>query len=161
MPRERAMRGAARALLLAALLATHGVAVAAACSVSTVPVAFGAYSPLAAIARESVGSIDVSCGDPAAGSVSYAIALSAGAGTYASRVMASGGSFLAYNLFRDSARNLVWGDGTGGSVVVSDSYIVATSPTVRSYTVYGRIAGGQRQAAVGTYGDRIIVTVAF
>jgi spore coat protein U-like protein len=151
-----------RAAMAAMLLLTASAANAIpACTVSIVPVAFGAYSPLSDASRESMGSVAVSCSDAVSSAVSYSIALGAGAGTYASRLMASGGYPLAYNLFTDPGRNLVWGDGTGGSSTVGDSYTIATSPTLRSYPVYGRIPGGQTQAHQGTYADSITVTVTF
>jgi spore coat protein U-like protein len=157
-PVSAAMRAALPAMLL---LAATAVRAAPACTVSIVPVAFGAYSPLSGASRESVGSVGVSCSDAVSSSVSYSIALSAGTGTYASRLMASAGYSLTYNLFTDSGRSLIWGDGAGGSSVVGDSYTIATSPTLRAYPVYGRIPGGQTQAHQGTYADSITVTVTF
>ena len=156
------MKTAARAFVLAlGPLAFGTPALAASCSVSTGSVAFGSYSPLSGAARESTGSVIVSCSEALSGVVSYNIALGAGAGTYTSRVMLSGVHVLGYNLFKDSARALVWGDGTGGSTLVSDSYTMISSPTIRTYPVYGRIPGGQTSAHVGTYSDTIMVTVAF
>jgi spore coat protein U-like protein len=143
------------------LFAAIAASAAPICTVSTVPVAFGAYSPLDGIARDSVGSVAVSCGDAPSSTISYSIALSPGAGTYASRTLVSGAHSLRYNLYLDPARTLVWGDGTGGSSTIGDSYAVVVSPTIRTYPAYGRIPGGQTHAHVGSYGDSIIVTVSF
>jgi spore coat protein U-like protein len=134
---------------------------ATACTVSTTGIAFGTYSPIGNGSRESVGSVDVSCSATAGGTVSYAITFTAGAGTYSARQMASGANRLAYNLFTDSPRTLVWGDGSGGTSFVSDRYSLVTSPTARSYNVYGRIPGGQTRARVGSYSDNITVTVTY
>ena len=142
-------------------LAFGAPAVAASCDVSTMSVAFGVYSPLSGASRESTGSVIVSCHEVLSGVVSYSITLSAGNGSYASRSMLSGGHALGYYLFKDSARTLVWGDGTGGSTLLGDSYTMILSPTTRTYPVYGRIPGGQTQARVGTYVDTIMVTVTF
>jgi spore coat protein U-like protein len=142
-------------------LATGGARAATTCSVTTTGVAFGTYSPLGNNTRDSVGGIDVSCSAQAGSTVSYAITLTAGTGSYASRQMASGADRLAYNLFTDSPRSLVWGDGTGGTSIVSDSYTLATSPMVRSYNAYGRIPGGQSQARVGSYSDNLVITVTY
>jgi spore coat protein U-like protein len=103
----------------------------------------------------------VSCTDAVGNNVSYAIALTSGTGSYAARQLASGADRLGYNLFKDSARTLVWGDGTSGTSTLSDSYTLAVSPTVRAYPVYGRIPGGQNLTKVGTYGDSITVTVTY
>lgn len=156
------LNAAARAFLLAlGPLLLGARAIAASCDVSTVSVAFGNYSPLSGASRESTGSVRVSCNEALSGVVSYAITLGRGTGSYASRSMLSGGHALGYNLFQDSARTLVWGDGTGGSTVVGDSYTMTSSPTTRTYPVYGRIPGGQTHAQVGTYVDTIMVTVTF
>jgi spore coat protein U-like protein len=153
-------------LLLPAILALAAgapslVQAATACMASTTSVAFGAYSPISYTSRESTGSVEVSCTDQVGNTVSYTITLTAGTGRYAARELASGANRLGYNLFTDSPRTLVWGDGTGGTSTVSDSYTLAASPTLRSYTVYGRIPGGQNQTPVGTYADSITVTVTY
>src|SRR5258705_13899924 len=118
MSRELAVNAAARALVLATiLLAVTTLSKAAVCTVSTPSVAFGSYSPLTGASRESIGGVDVTCSTLIVGTVSYAISLSAGTGPYAARQMASGAHSLGYNLFKDSARSLVWGDGTSGTSI--------------------------------------------
>ena len=42
---------------------------------------------------------------------------------------------LAYNLYREASRSIIWGDGTGGSAVGSG--------TGATHTVYGRIPSRQ------------------
>jgi len=66
------------------------------------------------------------------------------------------GSVLAYNLYLDSTRLTIWGDGTGGTGTFSG---MGTGSDVGT-TVYGRIPAGQN-VAVGTYSDLITVTVTF
>ena len=56
------------------------------------------------------GSLGVMCDV----SVPYTIALGSGNGAYASRRMVSGGNFLAYNLYTDVARTMIWGAGPQG-----------------------------------------------
>jgi spore coat protein U-like protein len=153
-------------LLMPAIFALACVApglaqAATACAASTTSVAFGTYSSIRSVSRESTGSVDVSCTDTVGKGVSYAIALTSGTGSYAARQLASGADHLGYNLFQDSARTLVWGDGTSGTSTLSDSYTLAVSPTVRSYPVYGRIPGGQNLTRVGSYGDSVTVTVTY
>lgn len=98
----------------------------------------------------TTGTVEVSCG----ASASYTISLSAGFGTFASRVMTGGASQLDYNLFTDSQRVTVWGDGTAGSTTVS------ATGTGASYTVYGLIPARQNVPA-GSYSDTITVTVTY
>lgn len=148
-------------LVSALLLASSAAGAATLCTVTTTAVAFGAYRSLSGLARESSGSVDVNCTAQIGSAVSYTITLTAGTGTYASRQLASGANRLGYNLFKDSAYSLVWGDGTGGSSSVSDSYTLAAPPTLRSYTVYGRIPGGQNLTRVGAYSDSVTVTVSY
>jgi len=66
---------------------------------------------------------------------------------------------LQYNLYVDASRSQIWGDGSGGTLVVNDSYSLATSPTTRQYFVYGRIAGGQSGGTAGIYNDAITITL--
>ena len=120
------------------------------CTVSVVNVAFGGYDVFDAQPTETTGTVTVACGS----STAYTISLSAGFGTFASRVMTNGTSQLGYNLFTDSQRLTVWGDGTSGTATVSDT------ATGGSYPVYGLIPALQNVPA-GTYSDTITVTVTY
>ena len=131
-------RSLPRWLLLLTLWA--GVAYAGTdCTVSTSGVAFGSFDPIANTNRDVNGTITVTCTGNIGASVSYRLMLSAGGGTFPTRKMASGANNLNYNLYTDSARTSVWGDGSGATSIITDSYTFAVSPTVRTYTVYGRI----------------------
>jgi spore coat protein U-like protein len=136
-----------------------GIAVAAtspsagaACSLNVQGVIFGTYDTFSASNLDSTGNIAVTCDL----GTSYTVSLSPGTGTYASRRLASGGDVLSYNLFVDPTRQVIWGDGTGGTFTVSGAGIT----TAVNYTVYGRIPSGQN-ASVGNYSDSITVTVTF
>jgi spore coat protein U-like protein len=61
---------------------------------------------------------------------------------------------LRFNLYRDSARQEIWGDGTGNTFVVTGT----GTGNIISFTVYGRIPGGQRIPAE-LYSDQINVIV--
>lgn len=65
---------------------------------------------------------------------------------------------LRYNLYLDSSRTTVWGDGTGGTRVYSDR----AQPNNHTVTVpvFGRIYGAQDVGA-GSYADSLIVTLDF
>ncbi|RDS79325.1 SCPU domain-containing protein [Dyella monticola] len=120
------------------------------CSATTTGVSFGTYDPFASAPLDSTGSVSVTC----SASTSYIVALSAGQGSFASRTMSSGAHLLAYNLYTDTLRTTVWGDGSGSTTTVPGS------GTSASYTVYGRVPALQN-AYVGAYSDSIIVTVSF
>jgi spore coat protein U-like protein len=139
----------ARAAVLAfGLLAA--VPAGAGCSMGVVNVVFGAYNTLSASSLDGAGSVSVTCD----ATTSFQIALSKGQGSFAARQLQSGADVLYYNLYTDALRSLIWGDGTVGTTLVSGSGTAAT------YTVYGRIPGGQNLPA-GSYGDSITVTLDF
>lgn len=128
---------------------------------TTAGVAFGSYNPFSAANNDSTGHIDVTCTAVLAGTGSYTIALNAGHGSFANRQLMSGVNFLNYNVYADSARSQIWGDGIGGgTVMVSDTYNILLLPVTRSYTVYGRIPGSQNKPA-GTYSDTLTITVTY
>lgn len=143
------MRFAWAWLILPACLALPMRAHAANCSVSVVNVAFASYDVFTPAATNTTGTVKVKC--PA--SATYTISLSAGAGTFASRVMLNGSYKLNYNLYTDSQDLTIWGDGTSGTVTISGS-------GGASYTVYGLIPALQN-VPVGSYSDTITVTVTF
>jgi spore coat protein U-like protein len=133
------------------------------CSVSTSSLAFGSYNPLAGSNVDSTATVRVSCGGVAGLLVPYQIALSTGAGSFTSRRMVAGSASLAYNLYSDVGHSSVWGDGSGGSVVVNGSFLLdalGTAPA-QTQTVYGRIPSGQRSAQPGSYSDTITITLTY
>lgn len=128
------------------------VARAANCTVSTTGLNFGTYDVFSTFNDDVTATITVNCTDTTA----YSIWLSSGSGTFASRTLTTVGSVLAYNLYLDSTRLTIWGDGTGGTGTFSG---VGTGAKVDT-PVYGRIPAGQN-VAVGSYSDLITVTVNF
>jgi len=131
----------------------------AACTVSSTGVAFGAYNPQVGTADDSTGTIDVDC-HPSDHSVE--IEIGAGLyGTIGTRRMSSGAATLNYNLYTTATRNIIWGDGTQGSVTQTLTGGSVSGGTRRfSASVYGRIPA-QQNVPAGTYDDTLIVTVTF
>lgn len=145
--------------------AAHALCVSGLCSctMSTTGVAFGSYNPLTASNIDTVGSVTVKCGGVAGLLIPYTVDIGTGAGTYAQRQMSSGGNRLNYNLYLDSTRSTVWGDGTGGSGHVSSGVtldVLGLSPG-NVHTVYGRLPALQTTAVPGGYTDTITVTVTY
>lgn len=122
----------------------------AACNVTVVNVAFGNYDVFNTSDTDTTGTVKVTCD----ASTSYTIAISAGSGTFASRVMMNGSFQLDYNLFTDPQRLTIWGDGTGGTTTV------AATDSGATYTVYGLIPARQNVQA-GSYVDTLTVTVTY
>jgi spore coat protein U-like protein len=155
-------------LFACSLLATPHAEASFGCSVTVVGVNFGAYDPLAAAPDDSAGRVDVTCSNvPGTGNdnVSYTVTLSPGAaGVYAPRQLAAGNGRLAYNLFRDSGRSQIWGNGNGGTFLVTGQMKIGpgsgNSSRTNSHDVHGRVPP-QQDAAAGAYGDTIVVTLTF
>lgn len=144
------------------LAALPGLARAVAtCDVSAVGVGFGSYDLFNPAPTDATGDIAVSCSLLGLVSllVSYEIELSpGGSGNYSLRTMAGGSGNLSYNLYTDSARTTVWGDGSSGTGTVSDGYLLGLLTVTRHYPVHGRIPAGQHISAEN-YSDTIFVTV--
>jgi len=171
---QRAACGAsALALGLAGLLGARDAAAACtgvglfSCSATVsvpTPLAFGNYDPAASAPRDNTTNVNVTGTVTGLGilvTLSYSISLDAGAsGSITDRRLSGpNSSLLAYNLYTDSARSTVWGNGT-----VTDSYSALASlggtAVQRSYTVYGRVPAGQ-YVAPGGYSNTITVTVTY
>ncbi len=133
------------------------------CIVSATSVNFGAYNPFSPVPLDGVGEVRVGCKLlgllPLDLIVNYSVSLSAGSsGVFSGRQMVSAGNRLNYNLYTGASRISVWGNGSGGSSTVSDSYLLSLIVTTRSYSIYGRIPPGQNLPA-GAYTETIVVTV--
>ena len=147
------------AAILSACSTSPAYALLQSCSVSATAMSFGAYDPTSATARDSTGTVTVTCTATLGISASWDILLSTGSsGSFSPRRLFSGGSSLQYNLYTSSGRTQVWGDGTAGTGKVSDSHPLLVGTSQYSYTTYGRIPALQ-DLAPGTYTDTITVTV--
>lgn len=150
---------------LAYLMATPAEAACAplslcSCTTTATGVSFGTYDPTASGTRTTTGNVHVFCTLLVAIAGSFTIDLSTGgSNSYSGRTLRNGASSLRYNLFTDNARSQIWGNGTGGSANVSQSF-TGLLLIDRTATIYGSIAAGQNVPA-GTYSDTIIVTVSY
>jgi spore coat protein U-like protein len=129
---------------------------ATSCSIAVVsPVSFGVYDVFSTVPNDNgVGSLTVDC--QGSGNTTFVAALGDGRGHgYAPRVMRDGEKSLNYNLYTDATRSVVWGDGSGGSQIVT-----FTKNKNVTMDVFGRIPAGQ-DVPVGTYTDNITATVTF
>nr|WP_298249647.1 spore coat U domain-containing protein [uncultured Halomonas sp.] len=161
-----------RKALAAALIVSAGLWPASAlavvtCTVSSSNVAFGVYEPLTGSNLDSAGSIVIECERAAFDgnyTVPFEVTLSpSGNGSFVPRVMSSGAGILEYNIYTAASRNVVWGDGAGGTASRNGSIslpFLNFGPEETTITTYGRIPGGQFVPA-GSYSDIITVTVAY
>ena len=129
--------------------------VSAVCTISTAPVAFGAYDPVvtnAAAALNGTGTLTVACTKGAAATIDLGVGGNLSAG---SRRMTSGSDFLNYALYKDAARTQVWGTGmaTGTTLTYNSASKASTN-----LTVYGTVPGAQ-DVTVGSYSDVVVATI--
>ena len=143
-------------LATAALLITVSAAQAA-CTITTTAVSFGSYNVFSASADDGTGQITYRCTSPRPPVVT--IQLDKGASpSFSPRQMRKGAETLNYNLYLDSTRSTIWGDGTGGTQVYSRA-----SPPLNqniNLSVFGRIPAGQDVSA-GTYSATVTGTIFF
>jgi len=153
---------AAVGLTAGLLLPQPAMALLEGCEVSATGVDFGIYDPLSASDNEATGNVTVTCTVTLVGlTVTYEIRLdTGGSGTYFPREMTSGTHTLEYQLYIDSARTTVWGDGSSGTDTWNVTTLLQVGTTVDDYTIYGSIPASQMVAA-GTYGDTITVTLEY
>lgn len=129
--------------------------ITATCVVNASSLAFGAYNPVLNTNLDVTGTVSVSCTN----ATPYNVGLDAGAGTGATvtnRKLTSGANTLTYQIYRDSARTLNWGNTAG-----TDTIAGTGNGSAQSITAYGRIVSGQTTAAVGSYTDTVTVTITY
>jgi spore coat protein U-like protein len=160
-----------RSMRLAAILSiglglNAPLARAVSCTVSTSGIAFGSYDVLATSALDVAGALDGSCsttsGDNPPLTASYTISLTGGVSVTFSRQMASGTNRLNYNLYIDSIRSVVWGDGTAGTSKLSGGPRLTPGQSSKPihHDFYGRVPALQ-DVSVGSYTDNLTITVDF
>jgi spore coat protein U-like protein len=125
------------------------------CAITAIAsVDFGTYDVFSSFPNNNgVGSITIDC---QGGGSNILVALSNGqSSNYVSRLMRSGENSMKYNLYTSAARNVVWGDGTGGS-----STMMINKNSTTTLSVFGQIPAEQ-DAAVGFYTDSITTIIIF
>lgn len=149
------------AALLLSMLAARA-ACAQTCAVSSSGLTFGTYDPFASTAASITGTVSVTCQAVAAVGLSYSIQIgTGGGGAFSTRMLASGSGRLSYQLYTTTTRSTVWGDGTGGTGVVSDGYLLAAlGSNSKTYTIYGSITARQMVPA-GVYSDTSAVLIVY
>ena len=126
------------------------------CTISTTPVAFGAYDPVgtnATTPSNNTGTVSISCTKGTTTPISLDLGANA---TGSTRRMTDGTDYLTYELYQDTGRTTVWG--ASGSA----QYTPAVSPgkAARAFTIFAQIAAGQDVGA-GSYTDTVTATVNF
>ena len=141
----------------------------AGCTTSSSGLAFGAYPTLGFAGQlgsadvTSTASISVACQGMPAGS-SYTLALgpsAAGSGNrIGTRYLANtrGGDPMAFNLFTDANRTIVWGDGVTGALIRGT---LDAGGSHSSVSVYGKIPAGQSTLRAGSFQGSMTITLTY
>jgi spore coat protein U-like protein len=127
------------------------------CTISTAPVSFGAYDPVAANATaplDANGTVTVTCTKGAVAKVGLDVGTHS-AGT-TRRMLGGTDAHLTYELYKDASHATVWGNTLDTALDIP----AAPNRNPRNFGVYGRVAAAQ-DAAVGTYTDTVVATVNF
>lgn len=158
------LAGALVAATLPAMAATKtqsitvSATVAANCVIGAQSLNFGSYDGTAALTTSGDVSVRCSNGTP------YTVLLSAGAGTFAQRLLGNGGSkSLQYNLYTSSAYGTVWGDGSASTGTLGGTGSGLSASQVKTHTIYGQLpnSASNQDAPAGSYSDSIVVTVSY
>ena len=149
--------------LLVLLAPAPVLAQSALCSFTSTPgAAFGPYDDALATPTDTSTSVVVNClrnGGPANITVTLQLGPSAGSGQIANRAMRAGAESLAYNLYRDAGRSLVWGQTAGvdaGTLGING--IPNNGSKNGTFVIYGRIPA-QQSVGAGAYTDSVQITV--
>lgn len=132
--------------------------IAAECSVTTTGLAFGALTGNSLRSAKTLGKLIVNCRGKTGERVSYRVRLTTGQGSFRARLMQSGSSKLAYNLYLDASHTQVWGDGTGNTSEISDTMLLPGSFYSRLYPVYARVVAAGTPPS-GSYADVVTVQI--
>ena len=121
MIRDRKLRWRAVAVSVTLLVAwphssTDADQTVALCTIDSSGLEFGIYDPLDPAPLDATGGITYTC----SAHIVVAIAMTPGTSGSFERTMAGGADRLAYNLYLDSARTKVWGDGALGTTTHVD-----------------------------------------
>ena len=160
MPRSRLTVNVILVCVASAGFAPGMASAATTCSVSANSGISFNYSPIAQSGITSSGTVQISCTGLGSGLAFYAVALSAGQGTFVTRKMTDGkGNALTYNLYKNASDTQVWGDGSGSTQPFSGSYSPGNGTSI--FTYYGLITPAGQDIPAGTYADSPTITVNF
>lgn len=127
------------------------------CSATVTDVDFGLPDPLAGDAVDALATVHVRCNNiPLPQLVKMCMSVGSGAGGAGSGVrymVGPQGQKLAYQLYQDASRTLIWGPSGGGEGAVP-GVLLGTGvfvPSERNVTMYARLFPNQSEAPIGLY----------
>ncbi|WP_174847550.1 Csu type fimbrial protein [Yersinia artesiana] len=111
------------------------------------------------VSSQNAGSIIIQC----SGTPSITLALSSGANTAGNiatgrRLLNSAtGEYLFYQIFQDSARSVIWGNGSNGGTV----QVITANSTLQQIVLYAQLFASSTFPTAGNYSDTLLVTVTY
>lgn len=123
--------------------------------VSVTPIVFNPYNILALAPVDADGAVRYKCSLGTTISISIDNGLNSTPFSRAMTRVGGGTTPLAYQIFKDPTRLLVW-----GSTALTWLTIVSASTTEKSIPIYGRISALQ-DVQSGDYSDRVTITIDF
>ena len=126
--------------------------VAATCTISTTPLAFGSYT--GAISQVNT-TVTVTCTNTTPYNLGLNAGLATGATVTTRSMTGPASALLSYQLFRDAGHTLNWGVTIG-----TDTVPLTGNGAAQVETGYGQIPAGQF-VAPGSYSDTITATVTY
>ena len=127
------------------------------CGIETRPLSFGIYDPMANADLDAVAQVIYTCNNQAK---KIRIEMTTGSSGQFDRSMSAGTGLdhLNYNIYLDSTRHTVWGQGLYGTDVYYESNPPNGTPVI--VPAYGRIPARQN-VPPGNYADVLNVRVLF
>jgi spore coat protein U-like protein len=156
----------ARCALAMAMLFGAGGAFAG-CTVTSNGLSFGAYQPLVfgseLRSSESTGvtTVSLACtGIVSGGSYSLALGPSTVGGSFNPRYLAhaAGGPPMAFNVYRDPAYTILWGNGSTGALITGT---LPAGNSTQSHFAYGRVPPGQNTLKPGAFTGSLDITITY
>ncbi|TQF13026.1 spore coat protein U domain-containing protein [Myxococcus llanfairpwllgwyngyllgogerychwyrndrobwllllantysiliogogogochensis] len=147
------------ALMLAGLCGLTSASARAVCEIrNVVGLRFLNYTPTATLPLDATGSITMRCTGPQLTPVTIDLS-QGGSNNYALRRMQGpSSSTLAYNLYLDATRLLIWGNGLSGTSRYGP--ILPVLGLEITLPIHGRVPA-QQSVAAGSYSDTLVVTLTF
>lgn len=133
------------------------------CTSTGLAINLGTYVSYQSTDLDSAATMNVNCsrkGGPANVTVSVGLGPSSTSGTITARQLRGPVDRLNYNFYRDTSRQLVWGETIGANAVSQTRNIRNNTTETFTFTIFGRIHGLQDIAA-GAYQDSLLMTVTF
>lgn len=137
---------------------TSQTTVTTACNVSGSTLSFGTtINPIGTVPVDASSTLTVECTNTTPFTLSLNAGTNAGgASNFTQRKLKNGSYTLGYQLYTDSGRTAIWGDGTSGSTTYGSN----GTGGLLTVTIYGRLPS-LTGTIPGTYTDTVTVTITY